>query len=152
MIEEIIYITVNFLATPYCVQICFSCYLSMYSLYKTIGSKCVNREIAIWKVHHMCLENWWFLIHPVIIAICHHGCFTLTNQAVFDNISLVKTETSCMLALFLHHYCLPPSPRFYSRKQSVTTLFFTLSIWDLAYENQVYIEQILRLRRHWHCK
>ena len=52
----------------------------------------------------------------------------LTNQAVFDNISLVKTEASCMLALFLRRYCLPPSPRFYSREQSVTTLFLTPSI------------------------
>ena len=36
----------------------------------------------------------------------------LTNQAVFDDISLVKIEAGCMLALFLHIYCLPPPPRF----------------------------------------
>ena len=32
----------------------------------------------------------------------------LTNQAVFDNISLVKIEAFCMLALFLRFICLPP--------------------------------------------
>ena len=36
----------------------------------------------------------------------------LTNQAVFDNISLVKIDAHCMLSLFLRPYCLPPSPRF----------------------------------------
>ena len=57
LIEEVIYITVNFLTTWDCVQICFSYYLSMYSSYKTIGSKCADREIAIWKVHHTYLEK-----------------------------------------------------------------------------------------------
>ena len=32
----------------------------------------------------------------------------LTNQAVFGNISLVKIEPFCMLALFLRFICLPP--------------------------------------------
>ena len=36
----------------------------------------------------------------------------LSNQAVFDSISLVKIEARCMLALFLRPYCLSPSPRF----------------------------------------
>ena len=36
----------------------------------------------------------------------------LTNQAVFDNISLAKIEARCMLALFLRFYCLPPPLRF----------------------------------------
>ena len=36
----------------------------------------------------------------------------LTNQAVFDNISLMKIEAHCMLALFLRFYFLPPPPRF----------------------------------------
>ena len=31
----------------------------------------------------------------------------LTNQAVFDNMSLVKIEAFCLLALFLHFICLP---------------------------------------------
>ena len=57
LIEEVIYITVNFLTIGDCVQICFSYYLSMYSLYKTIGSKCASREIAIWKVYHTSLEK-----------------------------------------------------------------------------------------------
>ena len=35
----------------------------------------------------------------------------LTNQAAFDNISLVKIETRCMLALFLRFYCLFPPPQ-----------------------------------------
>ena len=34
----------------------------------------------------------------------------LTNQAVFNNISLVKIDAHCMLALFLRPYCLPHSP------------------------------------------
>ena len=34
----------------------------------------------------------------------------LTNQAVFDNISLVKIEAFCMLDLFLRSICLPPPP------------------------------------------
>ena len=32
----------------------------------------------------------------------------LTDQAIFDNISLVKIEAFCMLALFLRFICLPP--------------------------------------------
>ena len=32
----------------------------------------------------------------------------LTNQAVFDNISLVKIEAFCMFALFLRFICLLP--------------------------------------------
>ena len=31
----------------------------------------------------------------------------LTNQAVFGNLSLVKIEAFCMLALLLHFICLP---------------------------------------------
>ena len=34
----------------------------------------------------------------------------LTNQAVFDNISFVKIEAFCMLALSLCFICLPPPP------------------------------------------
>ena len=55
--KSYIYITVNFLATRDCVQICFSYYSSMHSLCKTVGSKCANREIAISKVHHTCIEK-----------------------------------------------------------------------------------------------
>ena len=47
----------------------------------------------------------------------------LTNQAVFDNISLVKIEARGMLALFLRFYCLPPPFRFQSREQGVITFF-----------------------------
>ena len=36
----------------------------------------------------------------------------LTNQAVFDNISLMKIEAHCMLALFLCFYFLLPPPQF----------------------------------------
>ena len=35
----------------------------------------------------------------------------LTNQAVYDNISLVKIEAPRMLALFLSFYRLRPPPR-----------------------------------------
>ena len=52
----------------------------------------------------------------------------LTNQAVFDNISLVKIEARGMLALFLRFYCLPPPLRFQSREQGVITFFLSLSI------------------------
>ena len=51
----------------------------------------------------------------------------LTNQAVFDNISLVKIKARCMLSLFIRPDCLPPSPQFKSREQSLTTRFLTLS-------------------------
>ena len=53
----------------------------------------------------------------------------LTNQAMFDNISLVKIEARCM-PLFFRFYCLLAPPRFYCREQSVTT--FSLLI---VYEN-----------------
>ena len=36
----------------------------------------------------------------------------LTNQAVFDDISLMKIEAHRMLALFLRFYFPPPPPRF----------------------------------------
>ena len=34
----------------------------------------------------------------------------LTNQAVFDNTSFVKTEDFFILVLFLRFICLPPPP------------------------------------------
>ena len=58
---------------------------------------------------------WWFLIQSAIIAIYHHSCCTLTNQTVFDDMSLEKIEARCMMALFLRFYCLPRLPRFYAR-------------------------------------
>ena len=36
----------------------------------------------------------------------------LTNQAVFDNISLMKIDAHCILVLFLRFYFLPPPPQF----------------------------------------
>ena len=47
----------------------------------------------------------------VIIAIVIKlAVALLTNQAVYDNIYLVKIEAPCMLALFLCFYCLRPPP------------------------------------------
>ena len=48
----------------------------------------------------------------------------LTNRAMFDNISLVKTEARCM-PLFFRFYCLLAPPRFYGREQSVATLVYS---------------------------
>ena len=36
----------------------------------------------------------------------------VTNQSVFDNMSLAKIEAHCMHALFLSFYCVPPQPQF----------------------------------------
>ena len=56
------------------------------------------------------------LIHSIIIAIVIMAAALLTNQAVFDNVSLVKIEARCMLEVFLRCYCLPSPPRFILEK------------------------------------
>ena len=44
----------------------------------------------------------------MIFNILSMAVALLTNQAVFDNISLVKIEAFCMFALFLCFICLLP--------------------------------------------
>ena len=72
--------------------------LKLFLIDLLISSDCAQNDFEY-------TQSLMLFITVIIIAL-------LTNQAVFDNISLVKIEARRMLALFLCFYCVPPPPRF----------------------------------------
>ena len=77
--------------------------LKLFSIDLLIFSDCAQNDCSFDDLEYT--QSLMLFITVIIITL-------LTNQAVFDNISLVKIEARCMLALFLCFYCLPPPPRF----------------------------------------
>ena len=77
--------------------------LKLFLIDLLISSDCAQNDCSFDDFEYT--QSLMLFITVIIIAL-------LTNQAVFDNISLVKIQARRMLALFLCFYCVPPPPRF----------------------------------------
>ena len=77
--------------------------LKLFLIDLLISSDCAQNDCSFDDFEYT--QSLMLFVKVIIIAL-------LTNQAVFDNISLVKIEARRMLALFLCFYCVPPPPRF----------------------------------------